>query len=312
MNCQSVKNSRILIAGSGNTTGINVIKALSGEYEIIGTDCKELNAANKFCTNFTVPFAASQAYEASMLDIIGRYNVTHVISTNDHDTRALLMMHDILAAKNVIHNGYCNNALLLLDKEETSSLFMKQGIDTPATLNKPEIPFVLRKKEMGNKAKFLYIIRNEADMETVSHEAFLSGVMTEYVAGPEFTVDVLCDADSNALCVVPRQRLDVRGGMVWHGKTVKDDVLIEEVKAICKKLRLRGIMCLQCIKRVDGRFSFIEINPRPGSGIDLSVNSGCNLPSLWVKLTNEDVASVPEPHWGMEMVRYNSAYFFHA
>ena len=145
-----------------------------------------------------------------------------------------------------------------------------------------------------------------------SHEAFLSGVMTEYVAGPEFTVDVLCDADSNALCVVPRQRLDVRGGMVWHGKTVKDDVLIEEVKAICKKLRLRGIMCLQCIKRVDGRFSFIEINPRPGSGIDLSVNSGCNLPSLWVKLTNEDVASVPEPHWGMEMVRYNSAYFFHA
>lgn len=312
MNRQNIENYKILIAGSGNTTGINVIKALQDEYAIIGTDCKELNAANKFCTNFTVPLASSQTYESTMLDIIDRHNVTHVISTNDHDTRALLMMHDILATKNIAHNGYCDNALLLLDKENTSTLFIKHGIDTPATLNRPEIPFVLRKKEMGNKSKFLYIIRNEADMENVPHEAFSSGVLTEYVAGPEFTVDVLCDADGNALCVVPRQRLEVRGGMVWHGRTVKDDVLIEEVMAICKKLRLCGIMCIQCIKRADGRFSFIEINPRPGSGIDLSVNSGCNLPSLWVRLTNESVVSVHEPHWGMEMVRYNSAYYFHA
>ena len=112
MNCQSVKKFQDIDSRFRQHYRYKCHKKLfQGEYEIIGTDCKELNAANKFCTNFTVPFAASQAYEASMLDIIGRYNVTHVISTNDHDTRALLMMHDILAAKNVIHNGYCDNAL---------------------------------------------------------------------------------------------------------------------------------------------------------------------------------------------------------
>ena len=93
---------------------------------------------------------------------------------------------------------------------------MKQGIDTPATLNKPEIPFVLRKKEMGNKAKFLYIIRNEADMETVSHEAFLSGVMTEYVAGPEFTCRCSFAMPTAMLCVLFQGNV-LMCVVVWYG-----------------------------------------------------------------------------------------------
>lgn len=302
----------VLVAGTGNTTGINVIKALMGECKIIGTDCNEINAANKFCMNYIVPRADNEQYKTTILDIIEREKITHIISTNDHDTRTLFMMHNILEDRKVIHNAYCNNAFSFLDKEKTTHLFQKNHIDTPNILNKPRIPFVLRKKEMGNRSKFLYIVRNEDDIKYIPNEVFLQGIMTEYVNGSEFTIDVLCDSESNTLCIIPRQRLEVRNGIVWHGKTVKDENLIELVKNICKKLHICGIMCLQCIKCTNEKFKFIEINPRVGSGIDLSIHSGCNIPLLWIKLTSKETFTMPELHWGTEMIRYNSAYFFHA
>lgn len=304
-------SSRILIAGSGNTTGLNVIKALLGKYQVIGTDCDELNAANKFCRNYTVPRAASPEYPEIMADLIEEHGITHIISTNDHDTRALLAMHDVFAAKNIRHNGYCPHAESLLDKDSTYSLFTEYNIDTPAKLAERKIPFVLRKREMGSKTKFVYIVKNEADIELIPDERFNEGIMTEYVDGPEFTIDVLCDDQGNALSVIPRQRLEVRGGMVWHGRVVHDESLIVQVKQICARLRLSGIMCLQCIKRKSGGYAFIEINPRVGSGIDLSVHAGCNLPEMWVKLTAGEQVEIPSPQWGTEMLRYNTAYYFH-
>lgn len=306
-----MSNCRILIVGSGNTTGINVIKALMGVYQVIGTDCNELNAANKFCKNYTVPRAGSPNYIGKILEIAEKHKITHIISTNDHDTRALFLKHDVFVERNIHHNGFCLNAVSLLDKDATYSLFIENNIDTPVKLNERRVPFVLRKKEMGNKSKFVYIVKDKTDMNIISEEAFNDGIMTEYIEGPEFTVDVLCDNKGDALCVIPRQRLEVRGGMVWHGKTIYDKELIEYVKEISKKLQLSGVMCLQCIKRASGGYAFIEINPRVGSGIDLSVNAGCNLLEMWVQLTMGERLNITLPQWDTEMIRYNSAYFFH-
>ena len=304
-------SSRILIVGSGNTTGLNVIKALVTKYQVIGTDCNELNPANKFCRNYTVPRAAAPDYPEAVSEIIKKHGITHIISTNDHDTRALLAMHDIFVARNIHHNGYCRHAESLLDKDSTYSLFSEYNINTPAKLSEKQIPFVLRKREMGSKSKFVYIVKEETDIDLIGDEKFNEGIMTEYVDGPEFTIDVLCDDQGRTLSVIPRQRLEVRGGMVWHGRVVCEEALIEQVKQICAKLRLSGIMCLQCIKRKTGDYAFIEINPRVGSGIDLSVHAGCNLPEMWVKLTAGEQVEIPSPQWGTEMIRYNSAYYFH-
>ena len=307
-----LKNPVILIAGSGNTTGVNVIKALLNEYRVIGSDYNYINAANKICRNIVVSPANHKNYSSDILKIIDDYDVTHIISTNDHDTRTLLGMHDIFVEKGVIHNGYCSNALALLDKELTTELFRANNIRTPMLLSEHRLPFVLRKKEMGSKSKFLYIAKDETDIEKIPIDCFDNGIITEFVEGVEFTIDVLCNDESDAICVIPRQRLEVKGGMVWHGKISYEEALIDIVKSICKKLRLVGIMCLQCLKTETNEYTFIEINPRAGSGIDLSVNGGCNLPALWVKSTINTAYEIPSPDWGLEMIRYNSAYFFHA
>ncbi len=302
---------RILIAGSGNTTGINVIRALAPTFQVVGCDYSEINPANVFCENYLVPPCYSSTYSTQILKLVDTLHISHIIATNDHDVRSLSLLYDELKKRNVAFNGYCRNIFACLDKEQTSNMFLENRILTPKKLSKNYRipPFVLRKREMGNERKFLYIVKNEEDLEIVPLEAFERGILTEYVEGEEYTIDVLCDDNSSLLVAIPRLRVEIRNGMVWHGKIVKDEVLIDKVGEVVSKIGLKGIACIQCIKQGD-KYYFIEINPRPGSGIDLSINGNVNLPLLWIQLTLGEKIEIPSPNWGLQLVRYYTGYFF--
>ena len=133
--------------------------------------------------------------------------------------------------------------------------------------------------------------------------------MTRFVDGVEYTVDVLCDSNSNLLSAIPRKRINVVGGMVHHAQIEKEDKLISLCRKLSKSVGLVGMSCIQCI--TDGEnYNFIEINPRPGSGIDLSIHSGVNMPLLWIKETLGEECLIKAPKWGMQMKRYFSGYYF--
>ena len=46
-------------------------------------------------------------------------------------------------------------------------------------------------------------------------------VVQEYLDGPEFTIDVLCDDGGRVLSVVPRERVVIRAGVIDRGRTVQ-------------------------------------------------------------------------------------------
>ena len=50
-------------------------------------------------------------------------------------------------------------------------------------------------------------------------------LMSEYLPGQEYTIDVLCDMDSNPLVVIPRERLETKAGISSKGKIIKDDFI---------------------------------------------------------------------------------------
>lgn len=300
----------VLVAGSGNTTGLNVIKALCNHYEVIGCDYCKANPANLFCRNYQVPAAASAEYAGAILDIIKKEGVTHVIASNDHDLRTLANLNAELDAHGVNFNGYTKDILKFLDKDETYKHFLTNGILTPKVYeSEPQFPFVLRKCKMGDEHKFVHIVKTEEEYCKIPEWDKRHGIYSEFIDGQEYTIDVLCDENANVLSATPRLRLEVRGGMVWHGKVIHDVKLIETVKVVCKKVNIIGIACLQCIKQNDAYY-FIEINPRPGSGIDLSIAAGNNLPLLWVKLSCGEVVEVKEPNWELELIRYYQGYYF--
>lgn len=303
--------ANVLIAGSSNVTGMNVIRALIGNdsINVYGCDFDAINPSNQWCESFEVPRCASPDYPVAILKIIKEKQITHIIASNDHDVRAL----SILKRENPdfpFFNGYSDHILDCLDKKATAELFDRAGVHTPPKVTDcKDFPYVLRKKSMGSNRKFVHIVKSEEDYSEIPYQHFADGIMTRYVEGIEYTVDVLCDNDSNVLSAVPRKRISVVSGMVHHAQIIKEDKLIDLCKNVAKAASLKGMSCIQCI--TDGTcYNFIEINPRPGSGIDLSINSGVNMPLLWIKSTLNEEVSVPDPKWGLQMKRYFLGYFF--
>lgn len=306
-----MKEVNVLVAGSGNVTGMNVIRSLVGNdgIRVYGCDFDAVNPSLQWCESIHVPRCASSDYPGSIMNIVKGKSITHIIASNDHDVRALSR----LKSENLdfpFFNGYSNNILACLDKKETEQLFIKAGVDTPFEVkDRRDYPYVLRKETMGSSKKFVHIVKGEDDSKDIPEEHYATGVMTRYVEGDEYTVDILCDNASNVLSAVPRKRINVVNGMVHHAQIVKENKLISLCEKVAKSVGLVGISCIQCI--TDGtHYNFIEINPRPGSGIDLTINSGVNMPLLWVKETLGKHFEVPEPKWGLQMKRWYSGYYY--
>ena len=303
---------KVLVAGSGNVTGLNVIRALVGQpdVKVIGCDFDAENPSKLFCPSFEVPLCADSRYPSSILELVKRQGITHIIASNDHDVRALTQIKQN-NKEFPIFNGFCNNTLACLDKRETEQLFVKAGVRTPLIVkDRSDYPYVLRIENMGKVKKFVHIIKNQQDAEAVTEDEYKAGIMTRYVEGTEYTVDVLCDSQSRLLSAVPRERITIVGGMVHHARIVYDEELIAQCAKIALSAGLVGMSCIQCIKTEDNQYYFIEINPRPGSGIDLSINAGVNMPLLWLEETSGEAVEVPEPIWGMQMKRYFCGYYY--
>ena len=299
--------SRVLVTGSGNVTGQHVIRALLGQIPvIIGADFQVNNAANQYCYNYVVPKASQSDYINVVRHIIDENNITHIIASNDHDLRTLSSCHDKLGA---CVNGISGNIERFLNKFETTRLFVKYGVLTPEIIDVTNYPCVVRKTNVGDGKKFVYVMKSCVDYVDLSMYNKSDYVVTRYIEGDEYTIDVLCDNNSTPLSIVPRLRKEVRGGMVHFAEVIKHDEIIQQTRELATKCGLVGINCVQCIW--DGKNCwFTEVNARPGSGTELTTQAGVNMPLLWLQLNEGQIIDVPQPNWGLKMVRYSSGYFF--
>ena len=302
----------VLVAGSGNVTGMNVIRALINQKDVsvIGCDFDAENPSKLFCESFQVPRCADELYPAAIKEIVERKHITHIIASDDHDVRALTKIK-LTESGFPILNCFGSNTLNCLDKRETERLFVEAGVDTPAIVtDRNDFPYVLRIESMGARKKFVHIVENINDLENITEDEFDVGIQTRYVKGTEYTIDVLSNSNSQLLSAVPRKRITIVGGMVHHACIEKDDEMISRCSQVVKIVGLVGMSCVQCIKTDDNHYYFIEINPRPGSGIDLSIHGGVNMPLLWLKESVGESISITEPVWGMQMKRYYCGYYY--
>jgi len=303
-------STSVLVAGSGNVTGMHVVRSLVEFVCVVGVDSTAANPANALCQNYVVPRASDPMYVSVLSDIIQRQSVTHIVASNDHEARALAENRWLLPP--VCINGLGANTLVFLDKEKTHQLFKDKGILTPDVLDvhTTSLPFVVRKARMGSGKKFVHIVRTREDYAELPHNIWDSGVVTRFIEGNEYTVDVLCDQTCRPVSIVPRLRHEVQHGMVRFAEIVNNQVVIDATRELAQKCCLVGMNCVQCILTKDNECYFIEVNPRPGSGLDLTIAAGVNMPLLWWKLSQGISVDVHDPEWGLKMVRNHGAYIF--
>jgi carbamoyl-phosphate synthase large subunit len=111
---------------------------------------------------------------------------------------------------------------------------------------------------------------------------------------------------------VPRLRLEVRGGEVSKGRTVKDRAIMAVGRRVVESFGgCIGVITIQCIRTPDGRIRVIEINPRFGGGNPLSIRAGADFP-YWILRAlcgRESVIRLDGFRDRLDMLRYDESVF---
>jgi carbamoyl-phosphate synthase large subunit len=152
----------------------------------------------------------------------------------------------------------------------------------PSTLP-ADVAFPLFVKPRGGRGSVgAYRVNDRRELEF-----FLSYVtdpiVQEYLDGPEFTLDVLCDFDGQPISIVPRERVVIRSGVIDRGRTKRDQTLIDLALACTRVLPFAGAINIQC-RVVDGCPTVFEINPRFSGGIPLTIAAGADFPRWLIEL----------------------------
>lgn len=266
-----------------------------------------------------VPPTSSREYVPSLLAIARRHEIDLVIPLIDLELQALsegreqfarIGSHVIISSPRVVRT--CG------DKFATFEFLVRQDIAVPQTWRPGEVmsrkrhhfPYFLKPRR-GSAGKGGVIIRNRADLE-----AFVprvpDAIIQEFLPGVEYTLDVYAGYDGRPRCVVPRRRLEVRGGEVTKSLTVKHEGIIQTgVRVVEALAECVGSITIQLFLSPKGRIRVIEINPRFGGGAPLAIHAGADFPR-W--LLAEWLGRTPRirlTHFreGVLMLRYHQSFF---
>jgi carbamoyl-phosphate synthase large subunit len=154
------------------------------------------------------------------------------------------------------------------------------------------------KPEYGSGSRGIKVCNEISDIKTLDKEESIhrssNYLFQEYLPGQEYTVDVLCDLESNPIIVVPRKRLQIKAGISSKGQIIKNKEIENLCKNLCIYLNLKGPVCIQLKEDSKGRFKFIEVNPRLGGGTYFSTLAGVNFLELMLKIKNKQQFKIPK------------------
>ena len=172
------------------------------------------------------------------------------------------------------------------------------GVAVPHTIvpkNEDEVPHLAAelglplvvKGEKGNAAMHVRIVRRADELlpsyrEIVARERGCGGrpALQEYVPGPVYSIGGLFDG-GRALRVLAHRRLltfPPEGGRTVKGITERPQELLDSAFAMFAALEYTGLGHMDFVHDArDGRFRFLEINPRVWGSIGLARLSGVDL-----------------------------------
>lgn len=193
-------------------------------------------------------------------------------------------------------------------------------IDTPQTwslrdalaIRRHRFPYFV-KPISGSASIGLHKIDNLAELKMVGHWVE-NPIVQEHITGDEYTLDVYTGFDGKPHCVVPRNRIRVRGGEVVESQIALDKDLIAVGRRVVNSLPgCRGVVTIQVIREASGRIAVIEINPRFGGGIPLSIKAGADMPG-WLMAEHMGrrpriPPTVARTMNGLMMIRYDESRF---
>jgi carbamoyl-phosphate synthase large subunit len=237
---------------------------------------------------FTIPRVDNENYINSILDLCKQNEIKIVVPTIDTELLVLSSAKNLFLLNNIqIIVSDFDFISKCRDKRLTNLLFNELGINIPRAINKenPSFPLFIKPYD-GSLSKDIFLIKHKEELtDSLLNNPKL--MYMEYINPTdfhEFTIDAYYDKNSDLKCLVPRRRIEVRGGEISKGKTEKGifyDILKEKLNVISGA---KGCLTIQVfVGKKNNEIIGIEINPRFGGGYPLSYASGANYPAYIIQ-----------------------------
>ena len=265
-------------------------EVLKIKLEIHGTDAARLSPGLHLVDQaHIVPPIASRRYIDALTQVVRRAGIDLLIPLLDLELQVLaeaverfagLGCRALVSSESVVR--------ICRDKLATYQTLKAAGIDTPATWSwsqalsrkRHRFPYFL-KPRCGSAGMGNYLVRTVQELRAFGRSVS-DAIVQEFVEGVEYTLDVYTGLDGRTRCVVPRRRLEIRGGEVSKALVVKDRSLMAVGRRVVDALGpCQGVITVQCIRTPQRRIRVIEINPRFGGGVPLAIHAGADFPK-WI------------------------------
>jgi carbamoyl-phosphate synthase large subunit len=292
------------------------LHALGVQGRVIVTDINPLSPAVHVADRaYRVPLSTDPTYVAELLSICEAERVRLVVPTIDDELPLLAAARERFRdIGTLVACSPASTATLCNDKLETCEQLLAAGVPAaktylPATLPENAALPLFIKPRVGRGAVGAFQIRTREEL------SFFLGyvanpIVQEYLEGPEYTIDVLCDFNGRPLSIVPRERVVIRAGVIDRGRTVNDPQLLDLARATCEALPFAGPVNIQC-RMHRGQPVIFEINPRFSGGIPLTIQAGADFPQMLLKLTlgRAVVPALGQFRDGLWMTSFESSFF---
>jgi carbamoyl-phosphate synthase large subunit len=263
--------------------------ARQGGGRVVVTDVNALSPAVYVGDRaYLVPLTSDPHYLDEVLAVCEAERISMLVPTIDDELPVFGAAVDRFAARGVrVVVSPAKTTALCNDKFETCNELRAHGVSAAESFLRDGLPRdpvfpLFIKPRSGRGGVGAVTARNQRELEFFL-DYVPDPVVQEYLSGPEFTIDVLCDFKGRPLSIVPRERVVVRAGVIDRGRTVNDPALIDLARACTAALTFVGPINIQC--RVhNGRPTVFEINPRFSGGIPLTIEAGADFPAMLLAL----------------------------
>lgn len=266
-----------------------------------------------------VPRIASPDYITNLLKIVRREKIDLLVPLIDSDLVKLSESRERFAR---LGCGVLVSSPVVVatcrDKLQMFRFLTRHGIDTPETWSaagfsvgrSTRFPMFL-KPCFGSASKGSFILRDRQALKALV-PLVPEAIVQEYVSGVEYTLDVYTGYDGRPRCVVPRQRVEVRGGEVTKSRTCKNAEIMAVGLRVAEALTdCVGLITIQLILTPAGRIRVIEVNPRFGGGVPLAIRAGADFPKWLLAewLGRKPRIRLDQFEDGLMMLRYHQSFF---
>lgn len=154
-------------------------------------------------------------------------------------------------------------------------------LDADGTARPWSFPVIVKPRR-GAGSRGVQLVPDRQRLDALGFDTAL--IIQEFLPGEEYSVDVIADRSGHVVAAVPRTRTRVDSGVSIAGRTFHDPELEAVAAEVAIAIGLVGVANVQLRRDRLGRPALLEVNPRFGGAMPLTIAAGVDLPSLALDL----------------------------